>query len=502
MIVLLLLAAVQAGAQDLALWYRQPAQKWTEALPIGNGRLGAMVYGGVDTEHLQFNESTLWTGRPRAYQLAHASHYLDSIRGLLFAGRQSDAEELAEQHFMGKKDRDEGDYAGLKEAWFREVRRDTGFARPWLDVRRGKTMTVPTPDGWEAAGHQGLDGAVWFRIAFDIPAGWEGQDIVLDLGRIRDIDFTYVNGVLVGSGEGISKKRDYILPASLLKAHDNVMAIQVINFDDKGGLTGVKGRAGLLLRLKDGAAVALPAVWRYAIQDDDPPLLPKYQADYQPFGDLYLRPAGQGKVNDYRRQLDIDDAISSVSYNCDGISYRREYFASVAKQLFVVNFGANQPGQINLEAGLATLHRSFSIRRIDDHTLALYVKVRGGVLKGVSCWHVVTVNGRVTVTADRIIVKASDDVGFYREAATIFVTDKYVSGDPEGKCLKAIGRVKGISYDAIKEEHVREYRKYFDRFSLRFGDKGDGGRTIGGDSLPTDERIVRYTVGSDPNLVA
>src|SRR5580698_4208511 len=151
-IVLLLVTAVRAGAQDLRLWYRQPAQKWTEALPIGNGRLGAMVYGGVKEEHLQFNESTLWTGGPRAYQRPDAYHYLDTIRGLLFAGRQSDAEALAEQHFMGKKDRDEGEYARLKEEWFRKVRQDTAFARPELDDRQWKTMTVPTPDGWEAIG--------------------------------------------------------------------------------------------------------------------------------------------------------------------------------------------------------------------------------------------------------------------------------------------------------------------------------------------------------------
>src|ERR1700744_4181082 len=161
--------------RDLTLWYRQPAQKWTEALPIGNGRLGAMIYGGVEEEHLQFNESTLWTGEPRSYQRMDAGHYLDTTRGLVFAGRQHDAEMLAEQHFMGKKDRDEGEYAVLKETWFRKVRRDTGDARPALDDSHWKTMQVPTPDGWEAAGLQGLDGAVWFRYEFDMPAHWAGK---------------------------------------------------------------------------------------------------------------------------------------------------------------------------------------------------------------------------------------------------------------------------------------------------------------------------------------
>ena len=49
---------------DLELWYDAPAREWTEALPIGNGRLGAMVFGGAERERLQLNEDTLWTGGP------------------------------------------------------------------------------------------------------------------------------------------------------------------------------------------------------------------------------------------------------------------------------------------------------------------------------------------------------------------------------------------------------------------------------------------------------
>jgi hypothetical protein len=56
--------AETAAAQPLLLWYRQPAGKWVEALPLGNGRLGAMVFGGVPEEHLQLNEDTLYAGGP------------------------------------------------------------------------------------------------------------------------------------------------------------------------------------------------------------------------------------------------------------------------------------------------------------------------------------------------------------------------------------------------------------------------------------------------------
>ena len=85
---------------NLKLWYLQPALQWTEALPVGNGRLGAMVYGGVAQEHIQFNEETLWTGEPHDYANAGAAEYLDEIRQLLLAGKQREAEELAMAHFM------------------------------------------------------------------------------------------------------------------------------------------------------------------------------------------------------------------------------------------------------------------------------------------------------------------------------------------------------------------------------------------------------------------
>ena len=54
----------QVAEGRLSLWYRAPAKKWTEALPVGNGRLGAMIFGGVGLEHLQLNEGTLWAGGP------------------------------------------------------------------------------------------------------------------------------------------------------------------------------------------------------------------------------------------------------------------------------------------------------------------------------------------------------------------------------------------------------------------------------------------------------
>lgn len=82
------------------LWYEQPAKKWVEALPVGNGRMGAMVFGGAPTERIQFNEDTLWTGKPHRYHRPGAAAVLPELRRLLTEGKQAEAERLATERFM------------------------------------------------------------------------------------------------------------------------------------------------------------------------------------------------------------------------------------------------------------------------------------------------------------------------------------------------------------------------------------------------------------------
>lgn len=92
--------SAQSSINPLSLWYSQPATIWEEALPIGNGRLGAMVFGGIEKEHIQFNEETLWTGAPHDYAHEGASEYLGKIRELIWQGKQEEAQVLAMDKFM------------------------------------------------------------------------------------------------------------------------------------------------------------------------------------------------------------------------------------------------------------------------------------------------------------------------------------------------------------------------------------------------------------------
>lgn len=92
------LPIVPAAAQNksqYSLWYLQPAKEWIEALPLGNGRLGAMVFGGIAEERIQINEATLWGGRPHDYANPIAYKNLSRVRALIFDGQIAEAEKLA-----------------------------------------------------------------------------------------------------------------------------------------------------------------------------------------------------------------------------------------------------------------------------------------------------------------------------------------------------------------------------------------------------------------------
>lgn len=94
---------LMAKADDLKLWYQQPAKVWTEALPLGNSRLGAMVYGGVVNEQIQLNEETVWGGGPHRNDSPKAFGVLPKVRKLIFAGHEKEAEKvMADNFFTGQ----------------------------------------------------------------------------------------------------------------------------------------------------------------------------------------------------------------------------------------------------------------------------------------------------------------------------------------------------------------------------------------------------------------
>lgn len=128
------------NTNNLVLWYNKPAEQWTDALPVGNGRLGAMVFGGIEREHIQLNEDTLWEGEPRDTNNPKALEALPKVQQLLFEDKNDAATKLAGETMLGvphrvKSYQSLGDlflefsHDGDVTAYRRELDLDTGIAK-------------------------------------------------------------------------------------------------------------------------------------------------------------------------------------------------------------------------------------------------------------------------------------------------------------------------------------------------------------------------------------
>jgi alpha-L-fucosidase 2 len=185
------LASPPLGA--LTLWYRKPAQEWEEALPIGNGRLGGMVFGQITKERIQLNEDTLWAGRLLNRVNPKAKQALPELRHLLFEERIEEAYRLAEKDFMAIP-LALPPYQPLGDLWLnfapqnevrdyrRELDLDTGIVRVeyWVgDVRFGREIFASAPDQ---------------VIVINLTASEPGQiSVAVTMSRDRDYDFKAIS---------------------------------------------------------------------------------------------------------------------------------------------------------------------------------------------------------------------------------------------------------------------------------------------------------------------
>ena len=478
------------------LWYSRPASKWVEALPIGNGRIGAMIFGGTDLERVQFNEETLWTGGPREYSRPGAYKFLDSIRSLLFRGKQKEADQLAEKEFMGLKSEE-----GKKEVWVADMIAGKGMqgdpSKEAYDDSRWRLMTVPSFDGWESIGFDGLDGALWFRTKFDLSQEWNGKDLMLDLNRIRDFDRSFVNGKLVRSSEG-TDPRLYRVPASCLHPGTNVLAIQVLNYSDKGGILGYKDSTraiGFYLKDHPESLRSIKGQWRYFIQNTEPPAPGRYQADYQPFGDLWIDFKDKSAVTDYKRELDLKTALHRISYTQGGARILRVSYISQPHQAMVYRLTTDAANGISLSAYLNSPHSNFQVQQRDGQTIVLKVQVAHGALWGVAQLSVKIESGKLSVKDSRIVVDGARKVDFYLTAATNYENYTTVNADPLAITTKQTDALKSVNESVVLAQHLKEYGSYYKRFDIDLGKSDLANR-------PTDVRIQTYKEDLDPGLAA
>ena len=144
------MAVVTLTAQRYRLWYDQPAQTWTQALPIGNGVMGGMVFGTPAVEHIQINEETIWAGQPNNVVNPNAKEALPEVRRLIFEGKYKEAQDLANARVMPNA---VGQNMGMPYQPFGDLyiampgHADYQNYERWLDLDNAKSVVRYTVDG-------------------------------------------------------------------------------------------------------------------------------------------------------------------------------------------------------------------------------------------------------------------------------------------------------------------------------------------------------------------
>ncbi|MCP4096317.1 MAG: 9-O-acetylesterase [Planctomycetaceae bacterium] len=152
--------------------------------------------------------------------------------------------------------------------WNQDFRRaledkSTDWKAPALDD--SDWISIKAPGSWESQGYQQLDGIAWYRRTITLPDSWKSQPASISLGQIDDIDITYVNGVKIGSVSDWTKLRKYEIPANLLKAGKNSIAIRVT---DQAGGGGIIGDPNDMRIARTGEpAISLAGKWKFKKSD-------------------------------------------------------------------------------------------------------------------------------------------------------------------------------------------------------------------------------------------
>ncbi|WPO81665.1 glycoside hydrolase family 95 protein [Chryseobacterium sp. JJR-5R] len=323
--------SVQAQ-QHLQLTYGKPAENWNEALPIGNGKLGAMVFGGVSQEHLQLNEETIWAGGPGNNVPKNTFDSIQKIRKLLNDGQFEEAQKLS-------------------------------------------NTTYP-------------------RAA--------------------------------------PKDLDYGMP-------------------------------------------------------------------YQTMGDLFLDFKGHENFKNYKRTLDIEKAVSTVSYEVNGTKFKREFFTSFVDNVVVIRLSSGKPNSLNFSVSASSPHLKKSVFTEKNQ---LIINGTGGSADhktGEINFRTVAVpvikGGKLTSTEDQLEISGADEVVIYVSIATNFKKYNDLSGNPYARVSEYLQAASDKKYDAGLKAHIEKYQEYFKRVSLDLGTSDQADKA-------TDIRIKEFRSTNDPDLVA
>lgn len=462
MLTSLFVLAVMAP-NDLKLWYRQPADTmlptgnesgWLQALPIGNGRIGAMVFGGVDVERIQLNEDTIWSGPPNPVQPIDSAEHIQRARELLFAGRNAEAQDLLQKKVMAEHE-GRRSYQPLGDLWIEMQYPNRKPEKP-VPITIWKRQPAGSPgstaenfddSGWSEVKSQSdrqvpANSNLVFRGVFSVSEPKKHEK--LQVSPIDDDSTIYLNGTAIGRTTAYNQSYTFDIKGKL-KPGRNVIAIDVHN----GGGAG-----------HTAAEVSL---------------------------------VGNSIPKDYYRDLDLDSAIATTKYEVDGVKYTREAFVSPVDQVAVVFLTADKKGALNFDVKLDRFGR-VKARTLDHDRLILEDQAgHDGKSLGTKFHGVVDVlpsGGSIASGGDVFEVRNANAAVLLVACSTDYnkvEPSKPLTHDRLAKCVETLTTAREKGYSKLKSGAVAEHQKLFRRVAL------DLGPTL---NKPTDERLDSVKKGA------
>ncbi|MCC8427166.1 glycoside hydrolase N-terminal domain-containing protein [Mucilaginibacter sp. UR6-11] len=260
--------------------------------------------------------------------------------------------------------------------------------------------------------------------------------------------------------------------------------------DSKGSLAVLKEVQRLIFenKRKEAAAIASKAMRSN----------PDNGMCYQPVGNVYLNFPGHKLYENYSRDLDISKAITTTIYTVDGVTYKREVFASNADQVIVVHLSASKPASLTFSAAMSSPQKSAVVTRGRNEVMLSGVSGSRDGVKGRDKFQALVKvkldGGEVSASDTSVNITKATSATLFISIATNFVKYDDVSADESARANAYLNKAWSIPYSILVSNHVAAYQKYFNRVKLNLGST---------DSVknPTDKRINDFAGGNDPQLV-
>ncbi len=219
---------------------------------------------------------------------------------------------------------------------------------------------------------------------------------------------------------------------------------------------------------------------------------------YQSVGNLYLNFPGHEHYENYSRELDISKAVAITSYTVNGVTYKREVFASNADQVIIVHLTASQPASLTFSAAMFSPQKSTIVTKDKDELILSGISGDKDGIRGQDKFQALvkikTDGGEVAASDTSVNVSKANAVTLFISIATNFIKYDNISADESLRANNYLDKAWAKSYVQLLNDHIAGYQKFFNRVSLNLGVT---------DSVknPTDRRIAGFANGNDPQLV-